>query len=210
MIHSINRNGLLLAAFGLAATAVVALTHAGTKDKIAEQKQQQLIATLDQIIPAGSYDNQPHQECHQLVSPQYLGNEQAHQAFVARLNGQPVAIAIETTAPDGYNGNIEVIVGVNWQGEILGVRTLEHAETPGLGDLIELRRSDWVTSFNGYRLEGEQDSRFGVKRDGGDFDQFTGATITPRAYVKAVKNALIYVERNKQQIVNAPKCEVKS
>lgn len=206
MIKSMSKNGVLLGAFGLAAAALVALTHAGTKERIAEQKRKQLIATISQIIPAERYDNQPHQNCHKVVNQQHLGTKAAQQAFLATNGEVPVAAAIETTAPDGYNGEIHLIVGVDWQGTLLGVRTLEHSETPGLGDLIETRRSDWVESFKGYQLEGETDPRFAVKRDGGDFDQFTGATITPRAYVKAVKNTLLYFERNKDTIALAPQC----
>ncbi|WP_298444488.1 electron transport complex subunit RsxG [uncultured Ferrimonas sp.] len=210
MIQSMKKNGLLLGAFGLAAAGLVALTYAGTKDQIAEQKKLQLINTLEQIIPAALYDNQPHQNCHQVTSLQYLGNDQPHQAFVATFGDAPVAMALETTAPDGYNGEIDLIVGVDWQGTLLGVRTLQHNETPGLGDLIDTRRSDWVESFAGYRLQGDKDPRFHVKRDGGDFDQFTGATITPRAYVKAVKNTLIYFNRNKDNIAAAPTCGAQS
>ncbi|QIZ76206.1 electron transport complex subunit RsxG [Ferrimonas lipolytica] len=210
MIQSMKKNGLLLALFGLGAAGLVAITYEGTKAQIAEQKQQQLIATLAQIIPADRFDNEPHKACHQIVSEQYLGNDRPHQAFVATFGDAPVAMAIETTAPDGYNGEIEIIVGVDWQGNLLGVRTLQHNETPGLGDLIDTRRSDWVDSFVGYRLESENDSRFNVKRDGGDFDQFTGATITPRAYVKAVKNTLNYFNRNKDVIAAAPQCGAQS
>ncbi|SHI19748.1 electron transport complex subunit RsxG [Ferrimonas marina] len=206
MIPSMKKNGALLALFGLASAGLVALTFQGTKDKIAEQQRLQLLATLDQIIPAEGYDNALHDSCKALTSPQYLGSPAPQQAFVATEQGEPVAVAIEATAPDGYNGDIHIIVGVSWSGEILGVRTLSHNETPGLGDWIETRRSDWVSSFEGYRLETATDSRFAVKRDGGDFDQFTGATITPRAFVGAVKNALIYFDRNKESILLAPGC----
>ncbi|MBY5991918.1 electron transport complex subunit RsxG [Ferrimonas balearica] len=201
-----KKNGLLLALFGIACAGLVALTHEGTKAQIAEQQKRQLLNTLHQIIPDGLYDNELHNSCLSLHSPQYLGSRDPQQAFLATQAGEPVAIAIETTAPDGYNGDIHLIVGISWQGEVLGVRTLSHQETPGLGDLIDLRRSDWVTAFNGYRLEGEKDRRWAVKRDGGDFDQFTGATITPRAYVGAVKNALNYFNRNRDRLPKAPRC----
>ncbi|WP_425557046.1 electron transport complex subunit RsxG [Ferrimonas gelatinilytica] len=201
-----TRNGLLLALFGLAAAGLVALTHEGTKDRIAEQQKQQLVATLAQILPGDLYNNAPHDDCRLLQSRQYLGTREPQPAFIARRDSEPVAMAMETVAPDGYNGDIHLIVGIRWNGEILGVRTLNHNETPGLGDLIDIRRSDWVTRFSGYQLESEKDPRFAVKRDGGEFDQFTGATITPRAYVKAVKNALIYFNSNKAKLLQAPRC----
>ncbi|MBY5920082.1 electron transport complex subunit RsxG [Ferrimonas balearica] len=206
MIPSMKKNGLLLALFGIACAGVVALTYEGTKSQIAEQQRRQLMNTLHQIIPADRYDNELYNQCLLLSSPQYLGSKAPQPAFLATKNGEPTAIAIETTAPDGYNGDINIIVGIDWNGEVLGVRTLSHQETPGLGDLIELRRSDWVLSFNGYRLENEKDPRWAVKRDGGEFDQFTGATITPRAYVGAVRKVLNYFNRNRDTLVNAPRC----
>ncbi|WP_425557310.1 electron transport complex subunit RsxG [Ferrimonas pelagia] len=202
-----KKNGLLLALFGFASAGLVSLTYEGTKDQIAEQQKRQLIANLQEILPADLYDNEPHNDCRLLTSEQYLGTSSPQQAFLASHSGEPVAIAIETTAPDGYNGDIHIIVGINWSGKLLGVRTLSHNETPGLGDLIDTRRSDWVHAFTGYRLESDKDKRFGVKRDGGDFDQFTGATITPRAYVGAVKNTLIYFNQNKDSLLLAPRCQ---
>ena len=131
-------------------------------------------------------------------------------AYIATNAGQPVAIALEAIAPDGYNGNIKLIVGINTQGEVLGVRTLSHQETPGLGDKIDLRKSDWVMQFMGKRLNAEDDKQWLVKKDGGDFDQFTGATITPRAYVNAVKRAVWYFNNNQAQIFSQPlNCEIK-
>ena len=118
---------------------------------------------------------------------------------VAYKNELPVAIAIEAIAPDGYNGEIKLIVGVNNHGEILGVRTLSHQETPGLGDKIDLRKSDWVTHFSG-KLFKDNTNMWKVKKDGGQFDQFTGATITPRTYVKAIANALTFVEQHRQAL----------
>ncbi len=207
MIPSMTRNGLILALFGLAAAGLVALTHEGTKARIAEQQKRQLVATLSQILPAEIYNNAPQDDCRLLRSRQYLGTREPQPAFIARRDGEPVAMALETIAPDGYNGEIHLIVGIRWDGEILGVRTLNHSETPGLGDLIDIRRSNWVTGFSGYQLLSEKDPRFAVKRDGGEFDQFTGATITPRAYVKAVKNTLIYFKHNKADLLLAPRCE---
>ena len=105
---------------------------------------------------------------------------------------------------DGYNGNIELIVAINIDNSISGVRVLKHQETPGLGDKVELRKSDWIYSFNGKKLLSEQDSRWQVSKDGGMFDQFTGATITPRAVVKAVKNTLLFFTENKNTLLTLP------
>jgi electron transport complex protein RnfG len=102
---------------------------------------------------------------------------------------------IETIAPNGYSGNIYILVGVLPNGHISGVRVLKHRETPGLGDKIELRKADWILSFNGKNLTEDNAERWAVKRDRGEFDQFTGATITPRAVVGAVRNTLHFVNQ---------------
>ena len=125
-------------------------------------------------------------------------------AYIARKNGRAIAMAITSTAPDGYNGNIELIIAVNIDGSISGVRVLKHQETPGLGDKIERRKSAWITSFNDKTLLSEKDSRWAVAKDGGMFDQFTGATITPRAVVKAVKKAALYLTTNQEAILMLP------
>ncbi|TKB48558.1 electron transport complex subunit RsxG [Ferrimonas sediminicola] len=206
MLNSMKRNGLVLALFGMAATAVVAVTHQLTEERIYDQQQKQLLKTLHQILPADEYDIPLHQSCHLVSNEQYLGTEAPQRAFIALKEGRPVGLALETTAPDGYNGEIHLIVGVNWNEELLGVRTLDHKETPGLGDGIDLRKSDWVQGFVGYRLIDEKDKRISVKKDGGEFDQFTGATITPRAYTKAVRHTLNYIRRFKEEIPSAPSC----
>jgi len=133
-------------------------------------------------------------------SLQFLGSHKDQRAFVALKQGQPIAIALETIAPNGYNGNIHLLVGLHADGTVSGVRTLAHQETPGLGDKVEIIKDNWILSFSGKSLDSHTDQRWQVKKDGGQFDQFTGATITPRAVVQAVKNTIIYFERNKQQL----------
>ena len=122
-------------------------------------------------------------------------------AYIATIDGKPSAIAIEAIAPDGYNGAIKIIVGIQDNGTITGTRVLSHQETPGLGDKIDLRVTDWILSFTGKAVNDENISAWKVRKDGGQFDQFTGATITPRAVVKAVKHAVTYVNQNKESIL---------
>lgn len=200
MKKSIIKNGLLLALFALICTALVAIVNNQTKAKIKIQEQQQLLAVLHQIIPDNLHDNLLTDKCVMLVNPEFLGTQSPMSAFIATMKGKPVAIAMETIAPDGYSGDIKLIVGINNQGQILGVRTLEQHETPGLGDKIELKKSSWVLNFNHQTTTGENDPKWHVKKDGGEFDQFTGATITPRAYVKAVHKALVYFNQHKADI----------
>ena len=200
MTNVLSKNGLILAAFALVTTGVVALTERLTHERIAEQQQRQLLRILDQVIDPNSYNNALYKHCLTTNSRQFLGTTKDLHAYVALQNQQPVAVALETIAPDGYNGQIKLIVGIKYDGTVSGVRTLEHQETPGLGDKIELSKANWITGFAGQFLESEKDRRWQVKKDGGDFDQFTGATITPRAVVKAVKNTLLYYKLNREAL----------
>lgn len=202
------KNGFLLALFALICTGLVAAVNQQTVDKIKQQEQQELMRVLHQLIPDEMHDNELTAQCTLLQDKDALGTDSPMPAYIATRAGKPVAIAIEAIAPDGYNGNIKLIVGIKTTGEVLGVRTLAHQETPGLGDKIDLRKSNWVTQFVGKVLGSADDKQWLVKKDGGDFDQFTGATITPRAYVKAVKNAVGYFNNNQAQIFSQPlNCE---
>ena len=211
MIRTMGKNGWLLMLFGIASTGLVSVTHQLTKGHIAYAAELNQQRILNQVVPEQSHDNDLFASCIQVKSEQYLGNDEVHRAFVAKLGEQPTGIAIETTAPNGYAGSIELIVGIQLNGEVTGVQVLSHQETPGLGDKIERRKSSWVDSFIGKVLEDEKDPSWAVQKDGGQFDQFTGATITPRAVVGAVKNTLIFYDRNKDLLFNqAEPCEVKS
>ncbi|WP_144207367.1 electron transport complex subunit RsxG [Shewanella donghaensis] len=201
MSNIITRNGLILALFALCCTGLVATVNYLTADKIIEQQRKQLTSVLQQIIPASMHDNALNDNCIEVMDKALLGTEKPLSAYIANVDNNPVAIAIETVAPDGYNGDIKLIIGVDNNNTLLGVRTLEHQETPGLGDKIDLRKSDWVLGFSGLFFNTD-DKPLAVKKDGGDIDQFTGATITPRAYVKAINNALIYVEKNRETLYN--------
>ena len=193
----IGKNGVLLGLFALICTGLIALTQWLTAPKIAQQQQQQLQSTLQAVLPANGYNNQPSQHCIVLEDPQLGGAQQAYLAF---NDAQPAGMAITVTAPNGYSGNIQLLVGVDDKVKVTGVRTLQHNETPGLGDKIELRVSDWILSFNGKHYDAEMDNLWAVKKDGGQFDQFTGATITPRAVVQAVASALQYIEQNQASL----------
>ena len=203
MLNAIKKNGLVLAIFACASTGLVAVTHYLTKDQIKQQEQAQLLSVLNQVIPHDLHDNELFSSC-TLVQAEELGTEKAMPAYIAKINGEPSAIAIEAIAPDGYNGAIKVIVGMKIDGTILGTRVLSHQETPGLGDKIDLRVSDWILSFADKQVTDSNLDRWKVRKDGGDFDQFTGATITPRAVVKSVKQAVQYVNQNNQALLAQP------
>ncbi|MEF1289396.1 electron transport complex subunit RsxG [Vibrio sp. M260118] len=203
MLNAIRKNGAVLAIFACASTGVVALTNYLTKDQIQLQEQRQLLSVLNQVIPHEMHDNDLYRAC-TLVNAPALGTDTPMPAYLATINNEPSALAIEAIAPDGYNGRIKVIIGIKQDGTITGTRVLNHQETPGLGDKIDLRITDWILSFTGKKVTESNLSDWKVRKDGGQFDQFTGATITPRAVVKAVKNTVQYVNTHRDQILAQP------
>ncbi|PTB88342.1 electron transport complex subunit RsxG [Pseudidiomarina aestuarii] len=200
--RSMRRNGLILAVFAMLATLLIVVIAKLTEAPIQRQQEAELLRVLNEIIPARSHDNDLYASCTQLNVPE-LGSK-PQRAYRAWLNGEPQALAITVTAPDGYSGAIQLMVAIQYDGSVAGVRTLAHAETPGLGDKIERRKSDWIDSFQGLTVNGSDDPRWAVKRDGGIFDQFTGATITPRAVVSAVEKAVLSFQANRDSWFAAP------
>lgn len=205
MRKAIESNAKILAIFAIACTALIGLVDLFTKDRIIAQEEQHLVKTIANIITPESHDNLVTQTCI-IIEHEALGST-PQKAYLATKDSTPIAAAITTTAPDGYNGNIFLLIAVNYDGSVSGVRTLKHNETPGLGDKIEVKKSNWILSFSQKKILEENDRRWAVVKDGGMFDQFTGATITPRAVVNAVKRTVIYFNNNKETLFNAtPNC----
>jgi len=199
-----SRSAILLGLFALIGTGLVALIFTGTEERIAESERQFMLRNLHAVIKPELHDNDIFHDMITVTDQQWLGTKDPVPVFRARKNGQPVALAITPSAPDGYVGPIKILVGITFDGTVLGVRVLSHRETPGLGDGIEEKRSDWVFGFNGRSLDNPESKGWAVRRDGGQFDQFTGATITPRAIVKAVHNALIFYKQNRDRLFQQP------
>jgi len=189
------RAALSLAAAVGAAVVLLALVHDATRDRVTASERAHRAAAFDRVLGNASYDNDLLADRIEVRDPELLGTDASIPVYRARLAGQPVAAVLESVAPDGYSGSIRLLVGVTPDGRLLGVRVLQHQETPGLGDAIEERRSDWIRSFDGRSLGRPPMARWKVRKDGGDFDQLTGATVTPRAVVAAVRNTLLFVER---------------
>ncbi|MGB2740014.1 MAG: electron transport complex subunit RsxG [Cognaticolwellia sp.] len=206
---AISKNSIVLALFAIACTSTVGLVHLLTKDRIEIQAQQQLIEQLNEIIHIDSHDNEMFRDC--IAAPKDNNSDLTVDViYRARFNNKPIAAAIKTVAPDGYNGNIELLIAIKADGSVSGVRTLRHKETPGLGDKIELRKSDWIEKFSGKKIINNNDKRWAVIKDGGMFDQFTGATITPRAVVKTVRKTINYFKTNQESIfTTASNCGAK-
>ncbi|RRJ82912.1 electron transport complex subunit RsxG [Aestuariirhabdus litorea] len=170
--------------------------YIGTADAIAQRLKEDLQRSLQQVLPPGYYDNPPSEYPVQVV----LASGQTLTAYQARRGEKPAAVAFEVEQA-GYAGPIRLVMGVSAGGEILGVRVLAHTETPGLGDKIEIARDDWILSFNGHSLASLSPNQWAVKKDGGEFDQFSGATITPRAVVRAVHRGLEWHRDHGQQLL---------
>jgi electron transport complex protein RnfG len=185
---------VVLSAFSLSGVALVAVTHQVMDGRISANQRQAMQAKLEAIVPSGSFNNDPLEDVIHVSARDLLGADRTTVHRV-RKGDEPVAVILDPVVPDGYAGPIQLLVSVLQDGTVGGVRVLFHHETPGLGDKIEDRKSDWVLGFNGKSLNNPDPESWAVKRDGGEFDQFTGATITPRAVVQAVKNTLIFVQQ---------------
>lgn len=197
--HPITIAGFILCAFAIAGTSLVAFTHEFTKERIASNERQTLLHSLNELVPSDTVDNDMVTDTLVVKHPQLLGASQTT-VYRGRLMQQPVAAVLTPIVPDGYSGPIKLLVAVRYDGSLGGVRVINHKETPGLGDKIEESRSNWIFSFNDKSLDDPKIEQWKVKRDGGMFDQFTGATVTPRSIVKAVKNALLYVRDHRDAL----------
>lgn len=202
-------SALLLGLFGIAGAGIVAAVFESTEERIEANIRAHLLKSLNQIMPAEAYDNEILTDTIEVWEAS-LTPGAATTIYRARKDGKPVAAIFTITAPDGYSGSIRMLVGVNTDGSLAGVRVVEHHETPGLGDAVEVARSDWVLGFDGKSIGQPPLEQWKVQRDGGVFDQFTGATITPRAVVKAVKNTLLYFRDNTEEVFEVLKPEEES
>ena len=199
--RAISRNSLLLGVFAVVTTGVIAATFLGTKDLIAEQIRAARARALLEIVPDDRHNNAMLDTTIPIADKDLLNLDTEQQVFVAMQNDTPVAFVFPSVAPDGYSGAIDMLVGVNADGSIAGVRVVQHEETPGLGDKVDLKKSDWVLNFNGRSLGDPAPAKWKVKKDKGVFDQFTGATITPRAVTKAVYKTLQYYRKHTEQLL---------
>ena len=200
---SIRRSAIGLGLFAVLTGGTIALTQGLTKDRIAEQAARAEAKALFEIIPESRHNNDLLNSAVALPADERATEAGPVLAWVARQDGRPVGLIFPAVAPDGYSGDIHLLVGVDLDGTVLGVRVTSHRETPGLGDRIETRKSDWVYDFNGRSLNNPKPREWNVKKNGGVFDQFTGATITPRAVVKAVQKTLVYFRKHRADIREA-------
>ncbi|WP_435627301.1 electron transport complex subunit RsxG [Candidatus Ferrigenium straubiae] len=196
------RTALNLLFFTLIGTAMLAWTFELTHEAIARSVEKEKLKLIAQIAPPAAYDNDIMKDTLQLAEDKLLGGTSI--VYRGRLNGQPSIAVLQAVAPDGYSGRINLIIAIRSDGRISGVRVVSHRETPGLGDYIEIGRSNWITGFNDASLENRKDGEWKVRKDGGSFDYRAGATITPRAIVKAVHKALQYYAQHRDELFAEP------
>jgi electron transport complex protein RnfG len=194
---SFAKSALSLGLVAIIGTTLLSGVDRVTAERIAQQERRVVLQQLGQIIPPDRYDNALQDDLFTFADETWFPQGQQVVAYRARRNGKPVAVILRFAAVDGYSGPIDLLAGIEADGHLAGVRVIAHRETPGLGDAIEAGKSDWIRSFDGKSLGAPPAAAWAVRRDGGAFDQFTGATITPRAVIKAVRLALEYHERHR-------------
>jgi len=204
LFKPISRNGLLLGLFAIVTTGLVVLTFTVSEDRILEQQRRVKEKALFQLIPEQAMDNVLLEDTLPINARELLADGTSDLAYIARKDGDVVGVILPLLSTEGYSGKIGLIVGINADGTLAGVRILSHRETPGLGDKVDLNKSDWLLNFDGKSLQQPTLKNWKVKKDGGEFDQLTGATITPRAIVKAVKKALVYFAEHKELLADKP------
>lgn len=204
MSKKIVAAALLLTIFAVVGTGLVAFTYEMTKDQIAENERLALLNSLQALVPADTVNNDMPNDTIIVNDKEKLGTT-VTTIYRGRKDGDPVAAVFTSIAPDGYSGPIKLLVAVRVDGTLGGVRVIAHKETPGLGDKIEIEKDDWIFGFDHKSLGNPAIEKWAVKKDGGVFDQFTGATITPRAIVNSVKRTLIYASEHKEAIYDLDK-----
>ena len=201
---AVVKSGVTLAAIAAICTALVALTYQSTEERIAANEKAWLERSLQPALSGLFFDSGVTESKIVLTPPHDLPGSEAAIIYRVYAQDEPVAALFVVTARDGYSGPIRLLVGVETTGLITGIHVLEHQETPGLGDRVESGKSDWAKQFNGRSLVDPKADGWLIKGDGGEFDQLTGASVTPRAIVKAIKQTLLYFDQNREEIFADP------
>ena len=200
-LASIGLSGTVLALFAAVTSIAIGWTYLTTKGQIDFEVRRSEARQLLEVFPANTHDNEIVDDTFELdAETPLLGIRETRRGYRVRINGDVIGVILPTTARDGYSGDIRDLVGVRQDGTVAGVRVVAHRETPGLGDKVDIRKSDWVTDFNSRSLADPALPGWNVKKDGGVFDQFTGATVTPRAVILATRRALEYANLHKAKL----------
>ena len=200
------RTAVILFLFVIVFTGFLSGAFLWTKPAIEASAAEEKMKLIDEVLPRSAYDNDLLKDTRQIPASALLGLDEPSTVYRARKDGQARAVVLESVAPDGYSGKIRLLVAVAADGTLVGVRVTQHKETPGLGDYVEPKKDKnkqrpWITQFNGLSLASVSDREWKVKKDGGRFDSVAGATVTPRAVIKATRKALQYVAENHEQLI---------
>ena len=203
------RTAIILFIFVIIFTGLLSGAYLWTRPTILAAASEEKMALIDEVLPRSAYDNELLKDTRQIAATPELGLDEATTAFIARKNGKPQAIVLEAVAPDGYAGRIRLLIAVGIDGTLFGVRVTQHKETPGLGDYIEPKKDrnkarPWITQFNGLGLDVVPRDKWRVKKDGGRFDQMSGATISARAVTDASGRALAWTVENRDKLFALP------
>ena len=207
MFKHASKTAITLVAFAFLGTAMLAYVFDITRAPIEASEKEARLALFKQILPESTYDNDLLKDNVEIVPNEQLGNRQPTVANIAKSNGKTAGVILEAVAHDGYSGDIKLLIAIRADGSISGVRVLAHKEPPGLGDYIDITHGNWIKLFNDESVNKTPIEQWHVKKDGGKFDYIAGATITPRAVVKAVLKALQFYEANKQTLFAVAKVE---
>ncbi len=205
--NTVLKSGITLAVIAAICTSLVATTHHFTVDRIAANDKALLEQSLHPALSDIFYDSGVSESLLVLSAPHALPGSEEALIYRVYAQDEPVAALFVVTARDGFSGPIRILVGVDVAGIVTGVRILRHRETPGLGDKIVVSRSDWVHQFAGRSIGDPAVTEWAIRRDGGQFDQLTGASVTPRAVLKAMRDTLIYFDAHKEEIFAASATE---
>ena len=208
------RTAVILFLFVVVFTGLLSAAYLWTLPTIEAAAAGEKMKLIDEVLPRGSYDNDLLKDALALAPDAALGQDETSTAYRARLGSRPSALVLEAVAPDGYAGRIRLLIALGENGAVLGVRVTQHKETPGLGDYIEPKKDKnkarpWITQFDGLKPASIDEREWKVKKDGGRFDSVAGATVTPRAVIKAVRKAALYVEENREQLFAPARGEAK-
>ncbi|ADP66512.1 nitrogen fixation protein [Buchnera aphidicola str. TLW03 (Acyrthosiphon pisum)] len=192
-LKKILKHACLMSLFSIISIAGITLINNITKNKIINQKEQEKKKILKEVIPSDIYHT--FEKKSYKIKNKLLGDHKIHNLWVLFKNKKPVAAIVETTAPDGYSGAINMLVAAYFNGEIINARVLSHKETPGIGDKIDLSISNWITRFTGMYVASIEDKDFKLRKYGGKIEQFTGATITPQSVTNSIKRTVVFIKK---------------
>ncbi|MGI9308942.1 MAG: RnfABCDGE type electron transport complex subunit G [Gammaproteobacteria bacterium] len=194
------RQLVFLVVLGGALTGILAWVYQDTLPRALMNQEAHAMRTLREVLPEGKYDNEPHRDKVFYTDADLLGSSTPQPVYIARDTGKPVAIVVNTRSSPAYIGPVTLVVGISASGEIIGVRAVDHQETPGLGDNIDVAKSDWIKEFRDRSLANTVEGKWNIRRNGGDFDQISGATVTSHAVINAVYQALQFEAQHRAEI----------